>query len=1325
MKKYKYIVSIVLLLLVVSSASAQRVSNDNEDGVYKVDRMSSRAFVPGEVLVKFKDAYPVQVRRVKGRYQSVSQNAVNAVLQEFGTTEMEQLLPKQNPRRAMRRAKAYNGETIVEKDLSQLYSVRISSLRPDSVRLLIDRLKALPEVEYAEPNYKAYIMGEPAEADVICENPSQNPLYSQQWGPAFCGVDKLWSKPIINAKRPIIAILDTGVDISHPDLAPNIWTNTQESEGEDGYDDDNDGFVDDVHGWDFVNNSPKMADYNSHGTHVAGIAAAADNGVGIVGANPMALIMPITVMQSDGSGDVRTIVKGIEYAVEHGATVINMSLGMAVYSQVLREALEHAYQTAVLVAAAGNDGKDIGKLVIYPAAHSFVLGVEAIDENGNRASFSNFDPDGPIFSDVKTYGDEEGCNYEIKAPGTDIFSTIPNGNYKKMNGTSMATPLVAGAVSALQMVKQYENQELLWADLLHSGNNFETAYSMSEQQTEIELLSLEWMDAEGKTVDGSELDAGGTFYLYPVVRSTWGKVNNMRFHLSVGDYEDESVIDIVNNDVDFGQNLSLFAHATSLNPIVIKIAPNVADSRHIRLLLSISCDGLNDPINKELVVIASNMIKIGGIIEHDMTLTADHVYHVLSNIGIPEGITLTIEPGTRLEFDTHIGMSISGHLCAHGEPEKPITFALHGDATWWSDYWSGISSGNSLTTDTVSYCVFENFLSLIDLHKEDCIIKEASLSYGGTLHDGKRINYINNIGLEAQTFIGNFYEFKYCNVIHNTLSNVESLPKWSGMDSLNYFDNYTNRARNNEIEKFYSLGIDTSTPEVDVSETPSYLGTSREDYIRPFIWENGNASGTYGTLDLSNMLTEPVREAHGIVWKVIVNGYDAQDEYDQLPPLGVGKHKFEIYFNRPMNKEVTPKVSFGIRDPYTQHAVDEDGCWNEEGTIYTVYTTITGKTGSDGVNRVYVYGAEDNEFFECPYENTRFNINIQAAGSLASGFMATPGMGRVNLQWNNENNDFSDAMGFNIYRYIYHEEQQYAQDEYGSMIWDDETNDWKMETVQVADTMRLNTDMVDIETTSYTDYDVQPGITYYYFYCVLSTALQEYDVSNVVSATPQTATRGDANGNGDVDVADVITTVGYVTGQEPKPFIFEAADMNQDRQINIFDVVSIIQAILNPEAPALTMAENSAIYSVEDGVLYVDSPVSLAGIQVQLNLGESINIEVAEDLQGFEHASSWLSDNDYLFLAYSMSGKTLTAGKHALLYIGEAQVNTLRLSDAQGHNVTAVAGSNTTAVTRMGSDVMNVKGIYTLGGQKLSGNASDLKKLPKGIYIINGEKIVK
>ena len=108
-----------------------------------------------------------------------------------------------------------------------------------------------------------------------------------------------------------------------------------------------------------------------------------------------------------------------------------------------------------------------------------------------------------------------------------------------------------------------------------------------------------------------------------------------------------------------------------------------------------------------------------------------------------------------------------------------------------------------------------------------------------------------------------------------------------------------------------------------------------------------------------------------------VNGKDAQDEYEELAPLGVGKHKFEVYFNRPMNKAVAPQISFGVRDPWTQNVVNEDGEWNEEGTIYTAYKTITGKTKSDGVNRIYVRGAEDDEFFEIPYEKTRFNVMVQ------------------------------------------------------------------------------------------------------------------------------------------------------------------------------------------------------------------------------------------------------------------------------------------------------------------------------------------------------------
>ena len=486
--------------------------------------------------------------------------------------------------------------------------------------------------------------------------------------------------------------------------------------------------------------------------------------------------------------------------------------------------------------------------------------------------------------------------------------------------------------------------------------------------------------------------------------------------------------------------------------------------------------------------------------------------------------------------------------------------------------------------------------------------------------------------------------------------------------------------------------------------------------VRPFIKEMGNGSSGFGVLDLSNMPVRPYAEAHGIVWKVVVNGKDAQDEYEDLAPLGVARHKFEVYFNRPMNKAVAPKIFFGVREPYTQNAVDEDGSWNEEGTIYTAYKTITGRTMSDGVNRIYVYGAEDNEYFEIPYEKTRFNINIQAAGSMATGFAAEAGLGKVDLTWNNENNDFEDAMGFNVFRYSDAQMKTIPAD-----YWDENGN-WFGE-IQVPDTIRINQEILDITATEFTDYEVTPGETYYYYYKVLSTDLKEYDVSNVVAATPLTSTKGDANGSGDVDVADVITTVNYAAGQEPKPFIFEAADMNTDQAIDILDVIGIIKVIMNPGEEAQTSALATATYTVEDGTVYVDSPVALAGVQVQLATEDRQTVTVADDLKGFETTSAWLTDNDYLFLGYSMSGKTLAPGKHALLNIGTGQIAKIRLSDMYGRNVEAI-GSETTGIDRMGKDVMTVKGVYNMSGQKVAGSA-ERKNLPKGVYIINGEKVVR
>lgn len=483
-------------------------------------------------------------------------------------------------------------------------------------------------------------------------------------------------------------------------------------------------------------------------------------------------------------------------------------------------------------------------------------------------------------------------------------------------------------------------------------------------------------------------------------------------------------------------------------------------------------------------------------------------------------------------------------------------------------------------------------------------------------------------------------------------------------------------------------------PKVFTPKMPNYFGSSKESIVRKNIWDVNNGYGTT-EYDLSNMLTRPNAEAHGVVWKVVVDGYDAQDEFDMLPPLGVGKHKFEVYFNRPMRTSVTPMVAMGVRPPYTQIPIAEEGTWSADSTVYTTYLTITGKTGADGLNRIYVDGAKDNEGFEIPYENTRFNVNVQAAGSLSTGFMGEAGLGKVTLSWNDVQNSFDDFLGYNLYRYT-----------------------------DKGDTIKVNKQLLDNETLEYVDYDVVPGTTYCYQYKVITTDLKETDPSNVVAVTPMTSTIGDANGSGNVDVADVITTVNYASGQEPKPFIFEAADINKDLQIDILDVVGIIRTILNPNTDVSSMAMATATYTVENGIVYVDSPVDLAGVQIQIATEKGSQIKATDEMEGFEQTSSWLSDNDFIYLAYSMSGKTLAAGKHAILNIGNAKIMDIRLSDAAGKNVEAKAGQET-SVTRLGADVMNVSGIYTLTGVKLSGRSSDLKKLPAGVYIVDGKKVVK
>lgn len=1284
--------SLAALVLTAWPVAGMAQSTNNDDGVVKLDtRTRYNAARPGEVLVKFKNQSQVAVKKVNGRFRSACVRAVDQVLRQFGTTDMEQLFPADanHLKRTLRRARSYSGAEVAEQDLSRIYRIRIKSQRPDSTQLMVEQLAKLGEVEYAEPNYLVYSLdvpaatpnaplaaagaeageGSSAPADtvagsgVICADPTTSPLYSQQWGIKAMGIDQLWTKPIVNATLPVIAILDTGVDITHPNLKDNIWTNTAEAEGEEGYDDDGDGYVDDLHGWDFINNTGKIADYNMHGTHVAGIAAAANNGLGIVGANPLARIMPVTVMQSDGQGDIATLARGVEYAAAKGATVINMSLGTYADSKVLKNALAKAYQSSVIVASAGNDGLGIypacGKPVFkpsYPAAYSFVLGVQATEQDGIRAKFSNFDCDGPTYSEMGT----DGVNYELSAPGVDIMSTVPYGGYKQLNGTSMSAPLVAGGISALQMVKEYSSQEMLWGDLIHSAN-FAEAYNITERPAELDLLAMEICDTiNGGNGDGI-IDAGETIAFYPTLRTTWGEAKNVKLSfISTGvEYEDASLYDVQSQDVDFGYTLSAYAQEKSANPIIVKFKEGIADRRVIRLNLQATADNTPQPLSVEYKVRVYNVVKLGGMITKDMILTPDKHYRVVKDLAIPEGVTLKIEPGTKLILDDGVGISPKGKLIADGEPGKMIEFTCD------NGYWGKISvshgkdSWNSIP-DTLRYCVFEG-ASGIQAFTENCIIRN---SIADNVEDILGKGFRSVLEYNMFRFRNEDVHHEFTNILYNEIRqdyyDGRIYAIFPHLDSpINMFNNKSHYGDFNGIVAF---GTQSDTPINIKVDSCAYYGTAKESILRPLIYEIGNTMGmesTFAYHDLTNLRKTPVRETHGIVWKVVVDGYDAQDEYDELPPLGVGKHKFEVYFNRPMNVAKAPTVAFGVREPYTQNGVSEEGSWSADSTIYTVYKTITGKTSSDGVNTIYVNDAEDDEYFPCPHEDVRFHINIQAAGSLSTGFMGEAGLGRVNLTWDNTENNFDDFLGYNVYRYT---------------MLNDSTK---------GEAVRINDFTLDDATTAYTDYDVTPGNTYYYYYKVISTDLKETDPSNIVAVTPQTATAGDANGSGAVDVADVITVVNYSIGQKPEPFIFEAADMNVDKQIDILDIIGIIKNIVRPnDKGGETGVESTATYSIENNTLYVESAVELAGVQVAVKTSRTAEPVAADDLKGFETTSAWTDDNNYLFLAYSMTGKTLPAGKHALLHLGsEAQIESMTLADKQGHNVTALP-NGTTAVAQ-------------------------------------------
>lgn len=343
---------------------------------------------------------------------------VNGKLSQNGTIPNSFIVKYKNGTTGSQRASVMSGITKGKVETNQqLGFSRITMTAGSSIQSTIQSLRSNPNVQYVEPVYTR---------SVSAISPDDE-MYTKkfQWGLQAVDAASLWSATDAAALADItIAVVDTGVDLEHPDLAGSL-----------------------VAGYDFVNQDSVPDDDYGHGTHVAGIAAALPNNGGITGVAGGAKIMPVKVLNSNGEGTTVDIVNGILFAANNGARIINLSFGSAIPSMLEEEAIQYAVgKGIVVVAAVGNGGADS---VYYPAAYTDVIGVGAVDWNGGafvKPDFSN-----------------SGNGVDLVAPGVDILSTVPmdldtltgvagdanQDGYAYMSGTSMATPFVSGMLALL------------------------------------------------------------------------------------------------------------------------------------------------------------------------------------------------------------------------------------------------------------------------------------------------------------------------------------------------------------------------------------------------------------------------------------------------------------------------------------------------------------------------------------------------------------------------------------------------------------------------------------------------------------------------------------------------------------------------------------------------------------------------------------------------------------------------------------------------------------------------------------------------------------
>ena len=538
-------------------------------------------------------------------------------------------------------------------------------------------------------------------ADESSENAAvtDNPDYSKQTNLGVHDIPNGWTK---NGKHPggspdvIVAVIDTGVDYNHLDLRNNIWINTAEIP-DNGKDDDGNGYIDDVYGWDCVGNDKDPMDDNGHGTHVAGIIAAENNKIGGVGIAYDCKIMVLKAGNSSGYFNNSDIAEAIQYAYMNGASVINMSFGGGFISIAVEEALQSAYTSCVLVAAAGNESQCnnldcptcdfVG--VCYPGALPYVIGVMSVDPSGEYlSSFSNYD-----------HYPHDSVEYEVYAVGEAVPSCWPNNKYATLNGTSMAAPTVSGIAALLRSYytdREMYSTKFIQSQIVNTGtvnpiNGFVKDYDMAhsvanvyEAMTRIPKPAVNLYDyriddstaISDKNNGNGVIDAGETVHLFVSLMNRGGVASNVQ--VSIDTLRDVGLTDpyftFTNPNItlsDIGTYSVREAYENEYFEIVV--SPDCPNDYLVDFNIRFTYTNGLDKDDKAAYsgdgkarFNVSRGYHLPSLIAEDTVFAADRLYIIGEDVVIPDGVTVTFEAGCQIQFYDDRDYYKSPRVLIHG-----------------------------------------------------------------------------------------------------------------------------------------------------------------------------------------------------------------------------------------------------------------------------------------------------------------------------------------------------------------------------------------------------------------------------------------------------------------------------------------------------------------------------------------------------------------------------------------------------------------------------------------------------------------------------------